>query len=53
MNRNAPLAFTLLDLGRKRAGAVQIFDKNALDANGNIIPFTTQMAVVTHYLVAP
>lgn len=50
MNRNAPLAFTLLDLGYKRAGAVQIFDKNTLDANGNIIPFTTQMAVVTHYL---
>lgn len=45
------LTFTLMDLGYKQAGPVQIYDKSSLDANGNIIPFSTQLAIVTHGLM--
>lgn len=44
---NLPL--TLLDLGYRKAGAVRIFDHNSLDEDGSIIPFTDQLAIVTHY----
>jgi DNA (cytosine-5)-methyltransferase 1 len=40
-----------MDLGYKKAGAVQIYGPAALDAEGNIIPFTTQLSVVTHSAV--
>lgn len=43
--------FTLFDLGYKKLGAVQLFDKNSLDSDGNIIPFETQLAIVTHYIL--
>lgn len=46
-NDNLPL--TLLDLGYKKAGAVRIYDQNSLDEDGSIIPFSDQLAIVTHY----
>jgi len=44
------MAFNLFDFGLKKAGKVQIFDENSLDSEGNIIPFETQVAVLSHYL---
>lgn len=41
---------TLIDLGFKKAGAVQLYDLNSLDEDGQLIPFNTQLAIVTHYL---
>lgn len=52
MERPNNLAFNLLDIGYKKAGAVQIFDERSLNEDGTIIPFDTQMAIVTHYLLA-
>ena len=47
---NKTLPFTLLDLGYRKAGPVQIYDSNSLDDEGKIIiPFTDQLAIVTHY----
>lgn len=43
-------AFNLFDLGLKKAGQVRLFDENALDENGNLIDFGTQVAIVSHYL---
>ena len=43
-------AFNLFDLGLKKAGQVRLFDKNALDEDGNLIDFETQVAIVSHYL---
>ena len=43
-------AFNLFDFGLKKAGKIQIYDNNSLDSDGNIIPFETQMAIVSHYL---
>lgn len=40
-----------MDLGYKKAGPVQIYDESSLDENGNIIPFPTQLAIVTHALM--
>ena len=41
--------FSLNDL-KKKADKIQVFDKRTLDEEGNIIPFSSQMALVTHYL---
>lgn len=43
-------AFNLFDLGLKKAGKIQLFDENSLDLEGNIIPFETQAAIVSHFL---
>jgi DNA (cytosine-5)-methyltransferase 1 len=43
-------AFNLFDLGLKKAGKVRLFDENALDEDGNLIDFETQVAIVSHYL---
>ena len=43
-------AFNLFDFGLKKAGKIQLFDENSLDSEGNIIPFETQVAIVSHYL---
>ena len=51
------LTFTLLDMGYKKAGPVQIYDErtcyNKVDENGEpvVIPFPTQLAIVTHALM--
>ncbi len=51
------LTFTLMDMGYKKAGPVQIFDErtcyNEDDKDGNpvIIPFPAQLAIVTHALM--
>ena len=47
--KKARLIFTLMDLGYKKAGPVQIYDERTLDDDGSIIPFTTQLSIVTHY----
>lgn len=41
--------FTLMDAGIKTAGPVEVYDDRTLDANGNIISFSTQLAIVSHY----
>ena len=43
-------AFNLFAFGLKKAGKIQLFDKNSLDSEDNIIPFETQAAIVSHYL---
>lgn len=43
-------AFNLFDFGLKKADKVQLYDENSLDAEGNIIPFETQVAIASHYL---
>lgn len=42
--------FSLFDFCKKRAGKVQIFGKETLDEEGQIIPFIDQAAMLTHYL---
>lgn len=42
--------FSLFDFCKKRASKVQIFGKETLDTDGNIIPFVEQAAMITHYL---
>lgn len=55
--RKDRLTFTLMDMGYKKAGPVQIFDErtcyDTVDENGDpvIIPFPTQLAIVTHALM--
>lgn len=44
--------FTLFDLGLKKAGPVQLYDEASLDGDGKLIPFNTQLAIVTHYLLS-
>ena len=56
MSKNK-LTFTLMDMGYKKAGPVQIFDErtcyNESNENGDpiIIPFPAQLAIVTHALM--
>ena len=45
------LTFTLMDMGYKKAGPVQIYDKRTCYEDGNIIPFSVQLAIVTHALM--
>ena len=48
MQHNKP--FNLFDFGLKKAGKIKIYDEQSLDSDGNIIPFETQMAIVSHFL---
>ena len=56
MSKNR-LTFTLMDMGYKKAGPVQIFDERTcydeVNENGDpvIIPFPAQLAIVTHALM--
>lgn len=43
-------AFNLFDLGLKKAGQVRLYDENALDEDGNLLSFETQVAIVSHYI---
>lgn len=51
------LTFTLMDMGYKKAGPVQIYDERTcydkVDGNGDpvVIPFPAQLAIVTHALM--
>ena len=45
------LTFTLMDMGYKKAGPVQIFDERTCYEDGSIIPFPAQLAIVTHALM--
>lgn len=47
---NKDEAFNLFDFGLKKAGKIQIYDDSSLDSDGNVIPFDTQVAIVSHYL---
>ena len=44
------IGFSLFDFCKRRAGKVQIYGKETLDEDGNIIPFIDQAAMITHYL---
>ncbi len=56
MSKNR-LTFTLMDMGYKKAGSVQIFDERTcydeVNENGDpvVIPFPAQLAIVTHALM--
>ena len=42
--------FSLFDFCKKRADRLEVYGKESLDEEGNIIPFIDQAAYVTHYL---
>ena len=42
--------FSLFDFCKKRADKVQIYGKETLDEDGNVIPFIDQASLITHYL---
>lgn len=42
--------FSLFDFAKRRAGKIEIYGKESLDAEGKIISFIDQAALVTHYL---
>ena len=44
------ITFSLFDFCKKRADKIEIYGKEAMDENGDIIPFIDQAAYVTHYL---
>lgn len=45
------ISFSVADfLKSKKAEGIQIYDKNSLDEEGNLISFSDQAAIVTHYL---
>ena len=48
-NKNKTI-FSLFDFCKKRADKVEIYGKESMDENGNIIPFIDQASYVTHYL---
>jgi len=48
---NDRLTFTLMDMGYKKAGPVQIYDQRTCYEDGNIMPFPVQLAIVTHALM--
>lgn len=50
MNNNR-LALTLMDIGYKKAGPVQIYDNRTCYEDGSVIPFSMQLAIVTHALL--
>lgn len=47
---NKSTTFSLFDFCKRRAEKVEIYGKESLDENGEIIPFIEQAAYVTHYL---
>lgn len=44
------MTFSLFDFCKKRANKVEIYGREAMDENGNVIAFIDQAAYVTHYL---
>lgn len=48
---NDRLTFTLMDIGYRKAGPVQIYDQRTCYEDGSIIPFPVQLAIVTHALM--
>ena len=42
--------FSLFDFCKKRADRLEVYGKESLDEEGNIISFIDQAAYVTHYL---
>lgn len=48
-NSKERITFNLMDAGIKNVGPVEVYDTRTLDSNGEIIPFSTQLAIVSHY----
>lgn len=49
---NTKSNFSLIDFcKRKGAGSFEVYGKESLDEEGNIIPFSQQAAIITHYLM--
>lgn len=46
MEKPNNLAFNLLDLGIKKAGAVQVYDERSIDEQGAIIPFHLKLKLL-------
>ena len=44
------MTFSLFDFCKRGAGKVEIYGKESMDENGDIIAFIDQAAYVTHYL---
>ena len=40
----------MFDFCKKQAGKIEIYGKETIDEEGNIIPFVEQAAYITHYL---
>ncbi len=43
-------SLSLKDIGFAYTKATQLYDEQSLDENGNLIPFSDQLAIATHYL---
>ena len=43
-------SFSLADMGLKYNKVTRIYDENSLDEEGNLIPFSDQLAIATHYM---
>lgn len=48
-NLQADNNFSLMDFCQKKAEKIRVFDNSCLDEEGNVIPFSEQAAVVTHF----
>lgn len=51
MKKDDRLTFTLMDMGLKKTGPVQIYDQRTCYDDGEFIPFPAQLAIVTHALM--
>ena len=49
MEQKHSLSYNLMDIGIRNLGPVQLYDERTTDEKGNVIPFQTQIAVVSHY----
>lgn len=47
---NKKISFSLFDFCKKQADKIEIYGKETIDEEGNIIPFIEQAAYITHYL---
>lgn len=43
-------SLSLADVGLKYNKVTRIYDENSLDGEGNLIPFSDQLAIATHYM---
>lgn len=41
---------SLAEIGLAYTKASRLYDEHSLDENGNLIPFSDQLAIATHYL---
>ena len=43
-------SLSLADIGLAYTKATRLYDKSSLDEKGNLIPFSDQLAIATHYI---